>query len=125
MGVTEKLTGLMKSSGVPDKYIASVTKMIEDGSLSLEKFKERAKQSELGEVFDSWVSKGENKPITADQVKAAADPQNLKRIADEAGGTVDEAAEELSKAMPEVVDNLSPDGELPSDDAIRSELSRR
>ena len=45
-------------------------------------------------------------------------------MADEAGGTVDEAAEELSKAMPEVVDKLTPEGELPSDDAVRSEFSK-
>jgi uncharacterized protein YidB (DUF937 family) len=55
---------------------------------------------------------------------ATADPENLHRIADETGTTVDEAAEELSKAMPELVDKLSPDGELPSDDAVRSELTR-
>jgi len=124
MGLTETLTDAMKSSGVPDKYIASVTKMMEDGSLRLSKLKERVQQSELGDVFDSWVGNGENKPITADQVKATADPENLKRMADEAGGTVDEAAEELSKAMPEVVDKLTPEGELPSDDAVRSEFSR-
>jgi uncharacterized protein YidB (DUF937 family) len=124
MGLTETLTGLLKSSGVPDKYVQSVTKMMEDGSLSIEKFKARAQQSGLGDVFDSWVGKGENKPITAEQVKETADPENLQRIANEAGVSVDEAAEELSKAMPEVVDRLSPDGELPSDDAVRSELSR-
>jgi uncharacterized protein YidB (DUF937 family) len=124
MGLTETLTGLLKSSGVPDKYVQSVTKMMQDGSLSIEKFKARAQQSGLGDIFDSWVGKGENKPITAEQVKATADPENLQRIADEAGVSVDEAAEELSKAMPEVVDKLSPEGELPSDDAVRSELSR-
>jgi uncharacterized protein YidB (DUF937 family) len=70
MGPTETLTDAMKSSGVPDKYIASATKMMEDGSLSLSKLKE------------------------------------------------------LSKAMPEVVDKLTPEGELPSDDAVRSEFSR-
>jgi hypothetical protein len=31
---------------------------------------------------------------------ATADPENLHRIADDTGTTVDEAAEELSKAMP-------------------------
>jgi uncharacterized protein YidB (DUF937 family) len=124
MGLTETLTGFLKSSGVPDKYISSVTKMMEDGSLSLEKFKARAQQSGVGDIFDSWVSKGENEPITAEQVKATADPENLQQIANEAEVSVDEAAEELSKAMPEVVDKLSPDGELPADDAVRSELSR-
>jgi uncharacterized protein YidB (DUF937 family) len=124
MGLTETLTGFLKSSGVPDKYVASVTKMMKEGSLSLQKFKERAEQSGIGDVFDSWVGKGENKPISAEQVKATADPQNLQKIADDAGVGVDEAAEELSKAMPEVVDKLSPEGQLPSDDAIRSELAK-
>jgi uncharacterized protein YidB (DUF937 family) len=124
MGLTETLTGFLKSSGVPDKYVASVTKMMEDGSLSIQKFKERAEQSGLGDVFDSWVGKGENKPISADQVKATAETENLQKIADDAGVSVDEAAEELSKAMPEVVDKLSPEGQLPSDDAIRSELAK-
>jgi uncharacterized protein YidB (DUF937 family) len=125
MGLTETLTGFLRSSGVPDKYVNSVTKMMQDGSLSLQKFKERAQKEGLGDIFDSWVGKGENKPITGDQVKQAADPENVQRIADEAGVSVDEAAEELSKAMPEVVDKLSPEGQLPSDDEVRSELSRQ
>ena len=125
MGFTETITGLLRSSGVPDSYVQSVTKMMEDGSLSISKFKERAQKEGLSDIFDSWVGKGENKAITADQVKATADPQNLQRIADESGVTVDEAAEELSKALPEVVDKLSPEGVLPADDAVRSELSSR
>jgi hypothetical protein len=47
------LQELQESSGVPDKYVQSVAKMMEDGSLSIEKFKARAQQSGLGEVFDS------------------------------------------------------------------------
>jgi uncharacterized protein YidB (DUF937 family) len=124
MGLTETLTGFLKSTGVPDKYISSVTKMMEDGSLSLEKFKAKAEQSGLGDIFDSWVGTGDNKPITADQVKAAADPENLQKIADDAGVSVDEAAEELSKAMPEVVDKVTPEGRLPSDDEVRSEFAK-
>jgi uncharacterized protein YidB (DUF937 family) len=75
-------------------------------------------------VREADADKGENKPISAEQVKATADPQNLQKLADDAGVGVDEAAEELSKAMPEVVDKLSPEGQLPSDDAIRSELAK-
>jgi uncharacterized protein YidB (DUF937 family) len=124
MGLTENLTGFLRSKGVPDKYVSSVTKMMQDGSLSLQKLKERAEQSGLRDTFDSWVGKGENKPITAEEVKSTTEPENLQRIADEAGVSVDEAAEELSKAMPEVVDKLTPEGELPSDDAVRSELAK-
>lgn len=114
MGLMDTLTGLLRSSGVQDKLINSVQGMISDGSISLDRFKQRADQAGLGDIFDSWVGKGENKPITADQVKQAADPQNLQRAADEAGISVDEAAEQLSKALPKVVDQMTPDGELPA-----------
>ena len=120
MGLMDTLTGLLKSSGAQDKLIKSVQGMISDGSISLDKFKERADQAGLRDIFDSWVGKGENKPITADQVKQAADPENLQRIADEAGVSVDEAADQLSKALPNVVDHMTPDGVLPSADAAKS-----
>jgi uncharacterized protein YidB (DUF937 family) len=55
---------------------------------------------------------------------ATADPENLQRIVDETGTTVDEAAGGAQQGIAEVVDKLSPDGELPSDDAVRSELTR-
>ena len=120
MGLMDTLTGLLKSSGAQDKLIKSVQGMVSDGSISLDKFKERADQAGLGDIFDSWVGKGENKPISADQVKQAADPENLKRLADETGVSVDDAAEQLSKALPKVVDRMTPDGVLPSADAARS-----
>ena len=123
MGLTETLTGLLKSAGVSDSLVKSVSDMIGEGSLSLEKFKQRAGDAGLSDVFDSWVGKGENKPITADQVKQAADPANLQAIADKAGVSVDEAAEQLSKALPDVVNELTPDGVLPSDAAIKSATS--
>jgi uncharacterized protein YidB (DUF937 family) len=120
MGLMDTLTGLLKSSGVSDKLIKSVEGMVGDGSLSLDKFKARADQAGLGHIVDSWIGKGENKPITADEVKQAADPQNLQRMADEAGICTDEAAEQLSKALPDVVDHMTPDGVLPSAGAVGS-----
>jgi uncharacterized protein YidB (DUF937 family) len=120
MGLMDTLQGLLKSSGVQEKLVKSVTDMVGDGSISLDKFKERANQAGLGDIFDSWVGKGENKPISAEQVKQAADPQNLQRMADEAGVSVDEAAEELSKALPEVVNGLTPDGVLPDAETVKA-----
>jgi uncharacterized protein YidB (DUF937 family) len=120
MGLMETLTGLLKSSGLDDKVTKSVMGMVGDGSISLDKFKAQADKAGLGHIFDSWVGKGENKPITAEQVKQAADPQNLQRIADESGISVDQAADKLSKSLPNVVDHLSPDGVLPSADQVKS-----
>jgi uncharacterized protein YidB (DUF937 family) len=123
MGLLDTLTGLLKSSGVQDSLVKSVSGMISDGSLSLAKFKDQADKAGLGDIFDSWVGKGENKPISADQVKQAADPEHLQALADKAGISVDQAADELSKALPDVVNTLTPEGVLPSDDALKSLVS--
>lgn len=123
MGLMESLTGLFKSSGMQGQLMNSVTGMIGDGSISMSKLKEGAGKAGLSDIFDSWVGTGENKAISADQVKQAADPANLQRIADEAGISVDEAADQLSKALPDVVNGLSPDGVLPSDDQIKSKVA--
>ena len=124
MGLMDTITGLFKSGGMTDNLVKSVSGMINDGSLSLSSLKERADKAGLSDIFDSWVSKGENKPITAEQVKQAADPENLQKIASEAGISVDEAAKEMSKALPDVVNTLTPDGVLPADDALKSSLGR-
>jgi uncharacterized protein YidB (DUF937 family) len=123
MGLMDTLTGLLKSGGVKDSLIKSVSSMFQDGSLSLSRFKEQADKAGLSDIFDSWVSQGENKPITADQVKQTADPENLQAIADKAGLSVDETAEELSRALPEIVNEMTPDGVLPSDDQVRAAVT--
>jgi uncharacterized protein YidB (DUF937 family) len=120
MGLMDTLTGLLKSSGMQDNVSKAIGSMAQDGSFSLEKFKARADQAGLGHIVDSWIGKGENKPITAEQVKQTADPANLERIADEAGVSVDEAATQISKALPDVVDKLTPEGKLPSEATARS-----
>ncbi len=123
MGLMDTLTGLLKQSGLQDKVVGSVSGMISDGSISLAGFKERAEKAGLGDIFDSWVSTGDNKPITAEQVKQAADPENLQRIANETGMSVDETAKELSKALPEVVNGLTPEGVLPADHEVQAALT--
>jgi uncharacterized protein YidB (DUF937 family) len=119
----ETLTNLLGSNGVQDSVMKSVTGMMSDGTLSLSKLEEHADRAGLSDVSDSWVGTGDNKPISADQLKQVADPENLQAIADKSGVTVDEAAEELSKALPDAVDKLTPNGVLPSDEEVKSAVS--
>ena len=46
---------------------------------------DKVKEGGLGDIADSWVSKGENLGISADQVKSLMDPERLKGIAAQAG----------------------------------------
>ena len=83
------------------------------GNIDLSTLKERFEVSGLGDKIDSWISKGENIPASADDIKAALGDQ-LDRIAGFFGGDKDKAAEETAEILPEMVDKLTPDGTIPS-----------
>jgi uncharacterized protein YidB (DUF937 family) len=123
MGLMQTLTGLFRSSGMQDKLASGISSMIADGKINLSGIKDQADKAGLGDIFDSWVGTGDNKPISAEQVKSMATGGRLEELADEAGITVDEAAEEVSKVLPDLVDKATPDGVLPADDQVRSTLS--
>jgi uncharacterized protein YidB (DUF937 family) len=66
-----------------------------------------------GDKFDSWISKGENIPASAEDIKAALGDR-LDRIAGFFGGDKDKAADETAEVLPDMVDRMTPDGTIPS-----------
>jgi len=66
----------------------------------------------------SWVSRGENEPVDAAEVREALDDEELDRIAQQLGVSREEAAEAVARVLPDVVDQATPEGELPDDDEL-------
>jgi uncharacterized protein YidB (DUF937 family) len=121
-GLLDQLTGLLKG-GSADDLLGSINQFIGNeggfGNL-LEKFK----ASGQGDKVDSWVSTGENKAISPDEVKAALGDESISRVAGNLGVSEDEAAAQLSKTLPDVVDQATPDGSIPSEDQVTANLSK-
>jgi len=74
----------------------------------------RFEQGGLGHVIGSWVSTGQNLPVSADQLQSVLGSGNLGLIAEQLGLSHGEAADQLSKVLPQVVDHLTPQGQLPA-----------
>ena len=87
----------------------------------LQKILGRLQQSGKGAKGQSWVSTGPNEPADAADIKEALDDQELAQIAEQLGVSEDEAAEAVAQVLPDVVDQATPDGELPDD----AELDRK
>ena len=96
-----------------------VASMLMNGGL--QKILGRLQQSGKGAKGQSWVSAGPNEPADAADIKAALDEQELAQIAQQLGVSEDEAAEAVAQVLPDVVDQATPDGELPDD----AELDRK
>lgn len=67
----------------------------------------------LGEIVKSWVSTGQNLPISADQIQSALGSGTLQNIASQLGLNTDQVSGQLAELLPQVVDKLTPDGTVP------------
>ena len=67
----------------------------------------------LGDQVASWIGTGANQPISAEHVQAALGSDQLQQLAGQMGVSHDEAASGLAGLLPQVVDKLSPEGNLP------------
>lgn len=93
--------------------VGEVRKLIQERDLSTIAAKFR--ESGLDEHVQSWVSKGKNLPVAGDQIERALGSDVVARIGAKLGITQVEAADEIADAMPEVVDEMTPEGELPTE----------
>jgi uncharacterized protein YidB (DUF937 family) len=71
-----------------------------------------------GAQASSWVAKGENQPVSGQQMKEAVGADQVANVAEKLGVSHDQAADVLAKVIPHVVDKASPDGAMPSQEAV-------
>ena len=89
-------------------------KQIIEEEKGLAGFAQKFREGGLDEQVSSWISKGQNLPVVGDQIERALGHDKVERIAAKLGITPDQAADELAEAVPEVVDEMTPDGQLPT-----------
>lgn len=72
----------------------------------------------LGEQAASWVSTGQNLPITAEQIQEVLGSSFVQGLAAKAGINTADVAGSLANLLPQVVDKLTPDGQVPGDNKL-------
>lgn len=77
----------------------------------------------LGDLVQSWVGKGKNLPLSADQVKSALDSKTLSGIAGQLGVSEDAAASKVAGALPQLINKLTPDGQVPDQQTLAQRLA--
>lgn len=79
-------------------------------------------QSGHGETANSWVGKGENRPIAPGDLANALGADQIESLSAQSGLSRDELLSGLSQYLPQVVDHLTPDGRLPNENEISSRI---
>lgn len=72
-----------------------------------------------GDLADSWVSTGQNKPIAPSDLSKVLTPDQIEFLTGRTGLTREELLTGLSEQLPKAVDELTPDGRVPGPDDLR------
>ncbi|MGC8807357.1 MAG: YidB family protein [Thiomonas sp.] len=114
-GLGQMLGGQQAQAGAADNPMVQAVMGLLGNSGGLGGLLEKFQQGGLGNLAQSWVGTGANLPISAEQIQQVLGSGALGDIASKLGMQPEQAASELSQALPNVVDKLTPNGQLPAE----------
>jgi uncharacterized protein YidB (DUF937 family) len=79
-------------------------------------------QGGQGDAANSWVGKGPNKAISSGDLASALGVDQIDQLSSQSGMSRNELLDGLSQYLPRVVDHLTPDGRLPTEDELSDRL---
>ena len=72
----------------------------------------------LGEIVHSWIGTGHNLPISPEQLQSVLGCEQVQALAAKVGISPEAAQSGLAQVLPQLVDHLTPNGEVPQGDLM-------
>lgn len=106
-----KMTG---DSGSSENAMSALSGLLgnSDGGVDLGGLVSKMQGGDMASIASSWLSKGSNDSIGADQLRGMFGDDKISQFATQLGTDEDSALSGLSEALPNMVDKGSPDGSL-------------
>jgi uncharacterized protein YidB (DUF937 family) len=126
MGLLDQITGALGQqaggSGQTNQLMQLALNVINSHPGGLQGLIQQFAQSGLGQQAPSWVSNGQNLPISAEQITQVLGSGKLQEIAKQLGVNHTDAAGGLADLLPQVVNQLTPNRAV-QDDLVQQGLS--
>ena len=117
MGLLDSVIGALGSrqgGGQADPLQAIIGMLGQGGGLS--GLVSQLQKAGLGDAVNSWVGTGANQPVAPDALGNALGSDAVAGFARQLGIEPREALGQLSQMLPQVVDKLTPNGQVPQGD---------
>jgi uncharacterized protein YidB (DUF937 family) len=75
-------------------------------------------QNGQGDKAESWINRGPNKPVAPNELEQALGEERITWLMRETGLPRQELLDGLSRDLPQAVDQLTPEGRIPSDEEV-------
>jgi uncharacterized protein YidB (DUF937 family) len=117
MGLLDQLkqetAGLVSQLAAHPQLAQEVTTLVHGGSGGLAGFVRQLEQGGLGKQVQSWIGTGQNLPVTALQLQQALGSDRVRQLATRVGLDPNVVTQKLATLLPQLIDRLTPNGQLP------------
>jgi uncharacterized protein YidB (DUF937 family) len=94
------------------------------GDTGLEELLAKFQSKGLNNEVASWVGTGANLPVTSDQLQSVLGSEQLRSIAQRLGLSPEAASNMLASMFPQVINHLTPSGQLPVNETLQQCLAQ-
>ena len=120
-GLVGQLLGGGSKNPLLDIALGLVTNQQTGGLAGLvQSFKDKG----LNDIVSSWVGTGQNQPISGNQIQNVLGSALMQQLAQKMGSSGSEVSNGLAALLPQLIDKLTPDGNLPDENSVSQGLNR-
>ena len=109
----DALAAASKYAGEHPQIGQEVANLVHAGPGGLSGLVQQFHSAGFAAVVQSWVSTGPNQQITAQQIQQVLGNEKVKAIASRLGVDTNVVSQKLASILPEVVNHLTPNGQVP------------
>ncbi|KQP91808.1 YidB family protein [Methylobacterium sp. Leaf117] len=91
----------------------------QDGQSGLDGLIDRFQRGGLGDVMESWIGHGSNRPVEPNRLADALGPDTVDTLQQRTGLNRDDLLSQLSQVLPQVINGLTPQGRRPTGEDVR------
>jgi uncharacterized protein YidB (DUF937 family) len=115
--------GAQQQDPVPQGALLSGLMGMIDNAGGVPGLLQKLKDSGLGDQVASWIGTGENQPVSGDQIADALGADQVGQIAQQAGLAPEHASTGLAQLLPQIIDQLTPNGQVPDSSLLAHGLN--
>ena len=121
-GAVGSVLGQGKNAGVSAVLLQQLIAMLSKPG-ALANLTNAFQSAGLGNILQSWIGTGQNLPISADQVGKVLGSGTIADLAKKAGIGESETTSALAGLLPQVIDKVSPGGNVPAQNDLGGALA--
>lgn len=110
MGLLDSVLGAAAGGQAQGNAVQLVMQLVEQSG-GAGALLEKLQQGGLGDLLQSWLGQGGNLPVSAEQIRTALGGERIDRAAARAGVAPGEAGQLLAQYLPQIIDQVSGNGQ--------------